>query len=84
MVRHGPGAQAHGVADRETRRGRGGTIEFMHGAHVFADSHALGLGEQPCWLYTVVFEGQELWGPDASAGLRVSVDAWEPYLEAAP
>ena len=55
----------------------------MHGAHVFADTHAQGLGEQAQWLYTVVFDGQELWGAEASAGLRVSVDAWEPYLEAA-
>jgi nitrile hydratase len=63
--------------------GRLGTIERVHGAHVFADTHAQGLGEQPQWLYTVVFDGQELWGADAAAGLRVSVDAWEPYLEAA-
>ena len=63
--------------------GRLGTIERVHGAHVFADTHAQGLGEQAQWLYTVVFDGQELWGADASAGLRVSVDAWEPYLEAA-
>lgn len=63
--------------------GRLGTIEHVHGAHVFADTHAQGLGEQPQWLYTVVFDGQELWGADTAAGLRVSVDAWEPYLEAA-
>jgi len=63
--------------------GRLGTIERVHGAHVFADTHAQGQGEQPQWLYTVVFEGQELWGTEAAAGLRVSVDAWEPYLEAA-
>lgn len=63
--------------------GHVGTIERVHGAHVFADTHAQGLGEQPQWLYTVVFDGRELWGPDAAAGLRVSVDAWEPYLEAA-
>lgn len=63
--------------------GRLGTIERVHGAHVFADTHAQGQGEQPQWLYTVVFEGQELWGAEAAAGLRVSVDAWEPYLEAA-
>ena len=43
-----------------------GTIERVHGAHVFADTHAQGLGEQPQWLYTVVFDGQELWGADAA------------------
>jgi nitrile hydratase len=62
-------------------RGKCGVIEHVHGAHVFADSHAQGLGEQPQWLYTVVFSGDELWGSGAQAGLRVSIDAWEPYLE---
>jgi nitrile hydratase beta subunit len=64
-------------------RGKRGAIERVHGMHVFADSHAQGLGEQPQWLYTVVFDGSELWGEDAAPGLKVSIDAWEPYLEAA-
>ncbi len=62
-------------------RGRRGVIERLHGAHVFADSHAQGLGEQPQWLYTVMFDGAELWGPGAAPGLRVSIDAWESYLQ---
>ena len=65
-------------------QGKVGLVEHLHGAHVFADAHAQGLGEQPQWLYTVVFEGTELWGADAAPGLKVSIDAWEPYLEAAP
>ena len=64
--------------------GRHGVVEHRHGVHVFADAHAQGLGEQPQWLYTVVFDAAELWGTDASPGLKVSVDAWEPYLEPAP
>jgi nitrile hydratase len=63
-------------------RGKAGRIERVHGAHVFADVHAQGLGEQPQWLYTVAFDGRELWGDDATPGLTVSIDAWEPYLEA--
>lgn len=62
--------------------GKLGTIERLHGAHVFADTNARGDGEQPQWLYTVVFDARDLWGPDAAAGLSVAVDAWEPYLEA--
>jgi nitrile hydratase beta subunit len=62
-------------------RGKVGRIERVHGAHVFADVHAQGLGEQPRWLYTVAFDGRELWGDDAAPGLAVSIDAWEPYLE---
>jgi nitrile hydratase len=63
-------------------RGKRGIIERVHGMHVFADAHASGRGEQPQWLYAVVFDGAELWGSAAQAGLKVSVDAWEPYLSA--
>ena len=62
--------------------GKLGTIERLHGVHVFADANAHGEGEQPQWLYSVVFDACELWGPEAAAGLTVSIDAWEPYLEA--
>jgi len=65
-------------------RGKRGTVTALHGAHVFADAHAQGSGEQPCPLYTVAFSGTELWGDEpGAAGLTVSVDAWEPYLEPA-
>ncbi len=64
-------------------QGKCGTVARVHGAHVFADAHAQGLGEQAQWLYTVVFDGTALWGNDAQPGLQVSVDAWEPYLQAA-
>ena len=62
--------------------GKLGTIERLHGVHVFADANARGEGEQPQWLYSVVFDACELWGPEAAAGLTVTIDAWEPYLEA--
>ena len=62
-------------------RGKVGTIARVHGPHVFADAHARGLGEDPQPLYTVVFDGAELWGSDAAPGLRVSIDAWEAYLD---
>jgi nitrile hydratase beta subunit len=62
-------------------RGHLGTIELNHGCHVFADLNSLGVGENPQWLYTVKFEGPELWGKDADPTLSTSVDAWESYLE---
>jgi len=49
---------------------------------VFPDSVTAGKGEDPQWLYTVVFEARELWGEDADPTLKVSIDAWEPYLTA--
>ncbi|WP_319444990.1 MULTISPECIES: nitrile hydratase subunit beta [unclassified Mycobacterium] len=65
-------------------RGRTGVVERLHGAHVFPDSIVSGQGEDPQWLYTVRFDGQELWGDDAEPGTTVSIDAFEPYLEAVP
>lgn len=62
-------------------RGARGVVEIVHGAHVFPDSNAHGSGEAPCPLYTVRFEGSELYGDGAEPGLTVSIDAWEPYLE---
>jgi nitrile hydratase len=64
-------------------RGRPGTVEAVHGGHVFPDHHAHGGGEDPQWLYTVVFAGPDLWGDDADPTVTVSVDAFEPYLEPA-
>lgn len=58
-----------------------GTVQECYGAHVLPDSHAHGEGESPEPLYSVRFEGEELWGPDAEAGTAVSVDLWERYLE---
>ena len=64
--------------------GKVGTVERVHGVHVFADTHAHDQGEQPQWLYGIVFDAVELWGDDAAApGLQVSIDAWEPYLSPA-
>jgi nitrile hydratase subunit beta len=62
-------------------RGRVGVVERDHGCHVFPDMVAHDKGEDPQWLYTVVFDGVELWGPDGDPTLKVSVEAFEPYLE---
>ncbi|MEX0751371.1 MAG: nitrile hydratase subunit beta [Xanthobacteraceae bacterium] len=64
-------------------RGHVGAIERVHGCHVFPDSHAARREEDPQWLYTVRFEGRELWGDKVDPTIKVSVDAFEPYLERA-
>jgi nitrile hydratase beta subunit len=61
-------------------RDKRGTVVGVRGAHVFPDKNALGLGDQPQWLYTVEFDAKELWGPDTTAS-SVCVDCWESYLE---
>jgi nitrile hydratase subunit beta len=63
-------------------RGHVGTIEMLHGVHVFPDSNSLGQ-ENPQWLYTVTFDGRELWGAEGDASVKTSVDAWESYLDPA-
>jgi nitrile hydratase beta subunit len=62
-------------------RGHVGVIELLHGTHVFPDSNAMGKGEDPQWLYTVRFDGRELWGEEGDSSVMVSVDAWDSYLE---
>ena len=64
-------------------RGHVGVVERVHQPNVFPDSTVRGEGEDPQWLYTVRFEGRELWGEDAEPGTAVSVDAFESYLEPA-
>jgi len=62
-------------------RGRIGTITRHHGAHVFPDTNAHALGEQPQHLYQVRFETRELWG--SAQQNAVYLDLWESYLEPA-
>jgi nitrile hydratase beta subunit len=62
-------------------RDKVGVVEALRGCHVFPDTVAIGKGEDPQWLYTVVFDGRELWGDNAEASLQVSIEAFEPYLE---
>jgi nitrile hydratase beta subunit len=62
-------------------RGKLGVVELCHGCHMYPDSVATDRGDNPQWLYTVVFESRELWGPDADPTLKISIDAFEPYLE---
>jgi nitrile hydratase len=64
-------------------RGRVGVVERDHGCHVFPDKAAMDLGENPQWLYTVVFDGAELWGSDGDPTVKISIEAFEPYLEPA-
>jgi hypothetical protein len=61
-------------------RDKCGIVEAVRGCHVYPDTVAIGQGEQPQWLYTVVFSGRELWGADADPSISVSIEAFEPYL----
>ncbi|HVI87606.1 MAG TPA: nitrile hydratase subunit beta [Dongiaceae bacterium] len=62
-------------------RGKVGRVERIQGGYVFPDTNGHAAGENPHWVYSVVFDGRELWGPDADPSLTVAIDCWEPYLE---
>ncbi len=64
-------------------RARTGIVEAVQGSFVFPDDNAHGKGENPQWVYTVVFDAGEIWGEGADPSLTVSIDAWESYLERA-
>jgi nitrile hydratase beta subunit len=62
-------------------RAKVGLVEAVQGTFVFPDDNAHGRGENPQWVYTIVFDGDEIWGEGADPSLTVSIDAWESYLE---
>ena len=64
-------------------RGKPGTIYLDHGVHVFPDTNAHSLGENPQHLYSVRFAARDLWGEQASARTAVYLDLWDDYLECA-
>lgn len=68
---------------REPRyvRGRTGTIETHHGAHVFPDHNAAGV-RAGRHLYGVRFDARELWGDEAEPSV-IFVDLFEEYLDPA-
>ncbi len=69
---------------REPRyvRGHVGTVREHYGAQVFPNLSAQGV-DVGRHLYSVRFEGRELWGESANANSSVHVDLWEDYLESA-
>jgi nitrile hydratase subunit beta len=64
-------------------RGKIGIIEAVRDGFVFPDTNAHGKGENPQYVYTVVFQASEIWGDGADHHLTISIDAWEDYLELA-
>lgn len=65
-------------------RGKTGTVELHHGTFVYPDSVGNGGPDDPQHVYTIRFDGKDLWGADyAEENTVVYFDAWEPYLEPA-
>ena len=62
-------------------RGAEGQVLNYHGAHIFPDSNAHGLGEAPEPLYSVVFLRSALWSGAEHPDDEVVLDIWQPYLQ---
>ena len=64
--------------------GRTGTIEAVHGIYALPDERSRGVTLASCTkevLYTVVFNGREVWRERCSEPLSISADLWDSYLE---
>jgi nitrile hydratase len=64
---------------------RAGIIESAHGVCPLPDERALGIELANCkkeMLYTVLFEGGEVWHERSVEPLSLSADLWDSYLEA--
>ncbi len=63
--------------------GKPGIITAHLGATALPDARAARRRAKPEHLYTVAFQGSDLWGEEAEAGTETRVDLYEPYLERA-
>lgn len=72
--------RGHTRCPRYARRAVG-TVVTHHGTSALPDARAHGERRlEP--LYSVEFDAGELWGPDRTGDHAVTLNCWEPYLEA--
>ncbi len=62
-------------------RGKRGKVARVYDAFIYPNTNAHGLGRNPQILYSVRFDGRELWGADAEPHSCAYLDMWEDYLE---
>jgi len=75
---HQPAGHCRLPAYARCKKGR---VIRVHEAMVFADTNAHNLGENPQYVYTIEFDGEELWGEVAESRTVVNLDLFESYLE---
>ena len=64
-------------------RSKTGTVARDHGVFAFPDTSVSGVHSDPQHVYSVRFEGEELWGKDANANSSLYIDMFDNYLEPA-
>ncbi len=62
-------------------QGKRGTVETVYAAYDFPDDTPGDEDAPAQQLYSVRFEGRELWGASAEPGTTLYVDMWEGYLD---
>lgn len=62
-------------------RGKRGIIHRAYWPQTLPDTNAHYLGEHPQMLYSVRFDGRELWGEQAEPGQVLYLDLWDSYLD---
>ncbi|HRI94124.1 MAG TPA: nitrile hydratase subunit beta [Nocardioides sp.] len=61
-------------------RGKTGVVIAHRGSFIYPDAAGNLLGEDPQHVYTVQFDGTELWGANAEPNTTVTFDVWDPYI----
>ena len=64
-------------------RGKTGVIHRVNGVFAFPDTNAVGRGPESQYVYTVCFDSEEIWGPQAVSGDKFLIEMWEDYLNPA-
>jgi nitrile hydratase len=62
-------------------RGKVGRVLKNLGSFGLPDTRAHGLGENPQHVYSVRFDGRELWGPQGGSKDAVILDMYDAYLD---
>ena len=61
-------------------RGKRGWVERVNGLYAIEDEQEYAKDKVPQTVYTVGFEGTEVWGPECEANMKVYLELWEGYL----
>jgi nitrile hydratase len=64
-------------------RGKTGWVERVNGLYAIEDEQEFSKDPTPQTVYTVGFEGTEVWGPECEPKMKVYLELWEGYLEPA-
>ena len=64
-------------------RGKRGRVERVNGLYPIEDEQEYAKDQVPQAVYTVGFDGVEVWGPECEPNLKVYLELWEGYLQPA-